>query len=256
MIGALILAGSKNTGPLSTCSDEPYEALIPVGGRPMIDYVSEALRDSGRIGRTVVVGPEKELREHVGGDVTFVPPGQRVMAVLAEAMDRFDGVEKVLIATADIPLLTARAVTAFLDACGDMSRDIYYPVVSNRCIEERYPGNRRTYIPFREGVFTGGNVFLVNPAVMPRCVEKGQALVEARKNPLELSRLVGWTFLIRFLLHLVSLPEAEDRVTRLLGVSGRVLVVDYPEIGVDVDKPGDLALARRVLGEEGPLSCT
>jgi len=250
MIGALILAGSENTGALAACSGEPYEALIPAGGRPMIEYVRDALRGTGRIGRTVVVGPERELAGMFPPDVSFVPPGPRLMDVLAGAMARFDGARRVLIATADIPLLTAAAVSAFLDACGDMSRDIYYPVIGNRCIEERYPGCVRTYIPFREGIFTGGNLFLVNPAVIPKCAQRGQAFLEARKSPWRLSRLVGPGFLIRFLLHRVSLPETEASMTRLLGVSGRVVVVDYPEIGVDVDKPGDLALVRRVLGEE------
>ncbi|MDA8335647.1 MAG: nucleotidyltransferase family protein [Peptococcaceae bacterium] len=249
MIGALILAGSPNTGPLAAASQEAWEALIPVNGRPMIAYVMDALAGAGRLAQTVVVGPE-ELRGRTGGDVSLAPPGPGLMSVLAAAMDRFAGMERVLIATSDIPMLTAGAVTAFLDACGDMGRDIYYPVVTSRCIEERYPGCKRTYIPFREGVFTGGNLFLVNPAVMARCAEKGQIFLEARKSPLKLSRLVGWTFLVRFLLHLVSLREAETRMTRLLGVTGRVLVLDYPEIGVDVDKPDDLALARRVLGGE------
>ena len=248
MIGALILAGSRNTGALAAASQEAWEALIPVGGRPMIGYVYDALAGTGRIAQTVVVGPEQELRGWVGGEVSFAPPGERLMSLLASAMDRFEGMERVLIATSDVPMLTARAVTAFLDACGDMSLDIYYPVVDSRCIEKRYPGCVRTYIPFREGVFTGGNIFLVNPAVMAGCAEKGQAFLEARKSPLRLSGLVGWTFLVRFLLHLVSLKEAEARMTRLLGVSGRVLAVDYPEIGVDVDKPDDLALARRVIG--------
>lgn len=254
MIGALILAGSKNTGPLAECSDESYEALIPVNGRPMIDYVYEALRDTDRIGRMVVVGPEAQLRDRMGDDVTIVPPGERLMSVLTEAMEQFDGMERVLIATADIPLLTAQSVGAFLDACGDMGADLYYPVVSNHCIEDRFPGNRRTYIPFREGVFTGGNLFVVNPAIVGRLQAVGQTLVDARKNPIELSRLVGWTFLIRFLLRLVSLKEAQARVTRLLGVTGKVIVVDYPEIGVDVDKPGDLTLVRRVLEKNGPVS--
>ncbi|MFZ5592589.1 MAG: hypothetical protein ACOY81_12390, partial [Bacillota bacterium] len=89
--------------------------------------------------------------------------------------------------------------------------------------------------------------------ILPRCLERGRQLVAARKSPLRLAGLVGWGFLLRFLLRRITLAEAERKVSQLLGVEGAVVLCSDPEVGVDVDKPSDLLLVRRVLSP-GPVS--
>lgn len=247
MVDALVLAGSRNDGPLKQFSSVPYEAMITIGRKAMIEYVIDALRSSKRINRIVVVGPPDVPGFCGHDDVKVVPAEGNMMENLARGVESLPGAERVLLSTCDIPLLTTQAIEDFLERCGDRSADIYYPVVPREIVEKRFLRTRRTYVTFKEGDFTGGNLFLVAPGAVRRCMVKGQQLVDARKSPIRLSKLMGIPFLIRFMLRMVTLKEAERKASDLLGVQGAVVVTTYPEVGVDVDKPSDLELVSKVL---------
>ncbi|HHW44175.1 NTP transferase domain-containing protein [Desulfofundulus thermobenzoicus] len=249
MVDAVVLAGSPNNGPLKECSPVPYEALIPIGDKSMVRYVVDALTQSRSIARIAVVGPREELSVDLQGTgALVVPAGGSLLENVQGGMEALSGARRVLLVSSDIPLITPGAIEDFLEQCRDQRADLYYPIVPREAVESRFKsGVQRTYVSLKEGVFTGGNIFLLNPEVVSRCLPLGQQLVDARKSPLRLCRLVGLGFLLRFLLHRVTLKEAEARVSRLLGVQGCVVISRYPEVGVDVDKPVDLALVTRAL---------
>lgn len=245
MMECLLLAGSPNTGPLQSVSPEPHEALIPIGSRAMVEYVIEALRDSGYVGRILVVGPEAISGLPAAAGVEILTPAGSLMDNLAVGFDHLKAADSVLVATADIPLLTPEAVRNFLDLCGDRSADIYYPVVREEVLSRRFPGGQRTYVRLADGRFTGGNMVLFRPAVFARCRQVGEDFARHRKNPLQLARLIGPGFVARFLARRLSLADAEHKVTALVGVTGRVVVSEYPELAMDVDKPADYELTKK-----------
>lgn len=247
MLDALVLAGSRNDGPLKQCSPAQYEAMIAIGRKTMVEYVIDALRGSNRIDRIAVVGPTEEPGFCHRNDVTVVPAEGGLMENVARGVDSLPGAHRVLLATCDIPLITPRAIEDFLDRCGNMSAEIYYPVVSREVVERSYLCTRRTYIPFKEGDFTGGNLFLINPGSVKHCMNKGQRLINARKSPFLLSKMIGFPFLFKYVLHMVSLEEAARKASALLGIKGAVVITTYPEVGIDVDKPSDLELVNKVL---------
>lgn len=245
---AIILAGSAEKAALVP-EASVAEAMIPIGDRPMVDYVLCALRACPRVERVAVVGPREELWRHYGGraDVLVVQGGYTVMQSMLNGLAALQPEGMVLVATGDIPLLNGEVVESFLRLCDRQAADLYYPVVPREVNEAAYPGVRRTYVRLREGTFTGGNLFLVNAAVVERCLERGEQLIRLRKSPLALARAIGFTYILRFLLHRLTMEQAAQRVSRLLGVRGVVVVCPHPEVGIDVDKPSDLELARRVL---------
>jgi hypothetical protein len=49
--------------------------------------------------------------------------------------------------------------------------------------------------------------------------------------------------------HRLSLSQLEEAAAGRLGIRGRAVVQEDPEIGVDVDKPSDLKLCREVLSD-------
>ncbi|WP_333870858.1 hypothetical protein [Desulforamulus putei] len=247
MIDALVLAGSPNNGALQSVSREKYEALIKIGPYSMVSHVVNALKNSGQIRSILVVGPP-EVKKVLSPEIHWTASGQTLTENLRRGCARME--RPFLLATSDIPLLTPGAVTGFLGLCGDGSHDFYFPLVPREAVVEKYPGARRTYIRFKEGVFTGGNLFWVNPRVVDRCLTLGQELVNLRKKPLALARRVGIPLLCKLLLRILSIKEAEVRASRLLGIKGRAVICPYPEVGMDVDKPADLQVVRRVLGYE------
>jgi hypothetical protein len=77
---------------------------------------------------------------------------------------------------------------------------------------------------------------------------KVKRFLDYRKSPLKLAGLLGWTFLIRYLLlKNLKMHELEAKISNMLGIRGAVIVCPWPEVGIDVDKPSDLQLARAVL---------
>lgn len=241
---AVILAGAANTGALRDVSSAANEALIEISGKPMVQYVIDALRQSEQIGRVLLVGPPDLLRERVQGrNLEFIPSRDRIVDNVNAALDQLPAHEKVLIATCDIPLINGSVVDGFINLCAQRDADLYYPVVERSINESRFPHVQRTYVKLREGMYTGGNMFIVNPAIRQIITEKMNMFIKYRKNPVKMAGLIGWTFVWRLLTRRLTLSQLEARASSFFGIRGAVIICPYPEIGVDVDKPSDLQLA-------------
>lgn len=245
MYNAIILAGGENKG-LGQCAVERYEALIEIAGKPMVVLVAEALAATGRIDGIFVIGPYPELQNcRFPAGTTVLAAGSSIMETIQIGMAALPDGRPVLVVTADIPLLTPEAVDDFLEQCARSGNaELYYPIVEREINERRYPGNRRTYVRLCEGVFTGGNIFLVDPAIVPRCKKLAERIFAFRKNPLKLCRLIGWQFVFKFIFRRLTLREVERQFSIVLGIRGAVVLSGFPEVGIDVDKPSDLELVR------------
>lgn len=248
MYDAIILAGGENKKQFLGLSSQHYEALIEIAGQPMVTFVAKALAASGAVNRILVIGPEAALRQCAfPPQVSLLAGGSTMMETIQIGIAALGHQQKVLIATADIPLLTAEAVNDFLDQCSRMDADFYYPIISQEKNEQSYPSTRRTYVRLREGTFTGGNIFLVNPDVVSRSLPVANRIIENRKKPLTLCSILGWSFVIKFLTRTLSIAEVEARVSELLKLRGAVIHSQFPELGIDVDKPSDLVLVRAAI---------
>ncbi|MDI6871867.1 MAG: nucleotidyltransferase family protein [Bacillota bacterium] len=245
-LDAVVLAGADNNGSLAACTDTPYEAMIDIQGRPMVEYVVDALRHSANVDRIVVVGPEHVLGPVLAGKVyRVVQSGRNIVENLIIGIEMLQPAGKILVVAADIPLLTTAAIDDFIERCREREADIYYPICRKEENEAKYPGMRRTYATLREGVFTGGNIFILNPAVVIKWRREIERAVAVRKSVLGMAKLLGFRLMVKFLLQSLSLREAEERVAKVLGCPVAAVETSYPEIGVDVDKPSDLELVTR-----------
>lgn len=247
-VQAVLLAGATNQGKLATVSDAAHEALIPVGGRPMVHYVLDALRDTQSVGRVVMVGPAQALKASGNVDDIEVLDGGRTMVEnLRIGVDALDPDSPVLVITSDIPLIHGEAIEDFLARCAKAQADIYYPIIRKETNERAFPGVRRTYVRLKDGVFTGGNMALLEPKVVPACEDVIAQAVAMRKKPWQLSRMLGFIFILKLLSNRLTLAEIEDRVADLLGFRGVGVESPYPEVGIDVDKPDDLYLVEEAI---------
>ncbi len=112
---ALILAAGKGTRMRS----RNCKVLHPVAGRPMISYVLETVRAARLCDMCVVVGHQaQDVQEAVAGDgVAFVVQEPQLgtghaVAAARGALSGFPG--DVLILCGDVPLITARTISDFL----------------------------------------------------------------------------------------------------------------------------------------------
>lgn len=244
---AIILAGSPNNGPLRGCSDEHYEALIKIDGKPMIRYVVDALLECGEINRIAVSGPAELKDIFHENRLRFSESEGTVIGNTIKALAMVDHTQPVLIATCDIPLLTAKAVEDFVRLSSGGKADFYYPIVSMEGVDRLFPEVKRTSVKLIEGTFTGGNLFIVNPDIILRCAARAQEFINCRKSPLKLSRLLGLKFVFKLLMNRLSIPELEEKVAQLFGISVKAVITTFPEIGIDIDKPSDYEIIAKYL---------
>lgn len=248
-MNAIVLAGALNKGSLRQVSPAQYEAEIEIAGRPMLDYVVLALARVQSIKKIVIVGSESMLSisKSNGEHLIFVKPGSSVVESLENGISALTDREPVLILTSDIPLITKEALEDFLNRCHNQPGDIFYSFVSKAINEQKYPGVQRTYVRLKEGTFTGGNLVLLSPEVIHDKLTILTKAVALRKKPIKLCGLLGWWYLCKLLFGALTIKEIESRVAEVLGVKAVGIVSPYPEVGIDVDKPSDLQLAKEVL---------
>jgi len=198
----------------------------------MVEYTLEALRGAG-IERIVYAGPPAELEP--APDV-LVPDRGSLIANLEAGMAEARS-ERLLVASGDNPFITAEAVRWLLDNAPDAA--LVYPIIPREAVEKRWPGMRRTYARLRDGVFTGGNVIIIDKELFTRALPMARKIIELRKKPLALARLIGFGVLVKLLLGRLTIAELEARAEKLFGVPMRALVTPYPEVGADADSEED-----------------
>jgi len=245
----VVLAGGINSGDLRKYAPYENEALIIIGNYPMIHYVYRALQQTDKVNNIVISGPCDSLRQIFKKEdrLIFTRSGEDAIDSFANALPLTE-TEKILVMPADIPFITPEAIEDFLNNCEKYEADVYYAIVPREVNEARFPRVKRTYVKLKEGVFTGGNLFLIRAAAAPLGIQMGKKLVSNRKQPVAQARLFGFDLVLKYLTGRLSIPVVEERFAQVLGLKGKAIISEYAEVGVDVDKPSDLKLAERVLG--------
>jgi len=219
------------------------KCLRPLGQEPMLKRIIDCLWSAEIAKEAIVVGPVKKSPWSLPPGVEWVAGGENLSRSLQigwETMRR-RGVgnrEYILLLSGDMPLLSPLHLQQFLAQCqGEF--DAYYPIVRREDNDRHYPGVRRTYVRLAEGTFTGGNVFLVRAGVMENCMDLLERLVEARKQPWRLARLLGPAFLWRWWRQTLTIADITGKLQHLTGFSGQAVICPHPEIALDLDKEED-----------------
>lgn len=250
-INGLVLAGGILDNNFKDRTHVTSEALLPIGQRLMVEYVVQALKNSHSIDKIAVVGPLEQLQDKFSGDsdIVLAPGGETVALSVVSGLEVLPESDLVIVSSSDIPLISGHSLDGLISACMEAGpADIYYPIVERSLSERTYPSAQRTYVRLTDGSFTGGNVFLLRPEIVPSRIEVADELIALRKDPLALCKTIGTGFIAKFLLRQLSIRDAEERVSQLLKLKAVAVKCNYPEIGMDVDKPSDLDLVKRVMG--------
>ena len=134
-----------------------------------------------------------------------------------------------------------------MDAAEAAEADGVYAIVRKEACLREFPSLRRTFFHLKEGDFTGGNVSLVSVKLFPGCIEKMKEVFALRKNPVKLAAWLGPFFILKMLLHQLSLEDVERKVSELFGYRGRAVITDHACIGTDLDKAEEWAEAEKYL---------
>ncbi len=227
-----MLAGGSADDPLAKKFGVASKTLVPYRGRPLVEYTLEALAQAGL--DIILVGLQAALNPTPSQSL---PDHGSLLANLEAGIHAVQG-EKVLVATGDMPFLTAEAVRWILQ--NTPQAGFVYSIIAQKTIEERFPRMRRTYARIREGSFTGGNIVLIDKKLFFTALPLLKRALKLRKNPLALAQMIGFGTLLRVLLGRADIAGLEAKVSQIIGVPARALMTPYAEVGVDIDKEEDL----------------
>ncbi len=244
----IVLAGEKRDNSIGAGEEKINKAFYKIKDKHMIEYVVETLRKCDCIDRIAVVGPKDKLEPVIGDIVDKIIEGtDSIVSNILLALEHFPGRREMLIVTSDIPMITREAVEDFVARCRQKDVDLCYSIVDKKVNDHKYPGVRRTYARLWEGQFTGGNVFYFNPEVVDKCKDFVEKMLEYRKSPMKMARVLGFGFLLRLALGILTINAIQRKCESLLGIRGAAVISPYPEIGNDVDRLSDLEVIEKYM---------
>lgn len=250
---ALVLAASRGPDdPIARQAGVGHKALVPVGGRPMLQRVVEALGASGCVGRIVVSIDRAAVlaacpalaQAAAAGGLEALASRASASASVAAAFDALE--PPILVTTADHALLTPNLVRRFWAGVPE-GVDVAAGIVEARLVRAAFPEARRTFLGFRDGAIKGTNLFaLMTPGA--RAIADFWARAERhRKRPLRLLVQVGPLTGVAFAAGLLTRAGAVRRLERRTGLNIALVPLDDALAAIDVDKADDLALAELLL---------
>lgn len=240
---AILTAGGtfEADNPLFIETGIAKKALLPMGGKPMIQWVAEALAGSRYVDGLVVVGLEPEELAPLSVPVHYAPNQGSIvdnaLAGLNKVLEVAPDTTNVLVCSSDIPLLTGRIVDEFVETCHRHPAEVHYAVVEETVLEASFPNSKRTFTPMKGGRYSGGDLLMAHKILAQKAnLELVRALTGERKNFFAQARMIGFGFIFRFIFRMMDLDEAMRQAGKKLNVNGHVLSYPSPELAMDVDK--------------------
>jgi len=247
---AVVTAGGipQPNEPLYEYSKGDAKALIDVAGKPMIQWVLDALSEAKTIDNVVVIGLSAKSDLMCKKPLTYMSNQGKMLdnlkAGTAKVMELNPKAKYVLFVSSDIPSITGEMVDWMVKTTSETQDDIYYNVVRREDMETRFPGSKRTYTPLKDMEVCGGDMNVARTAIVNQNSEFWNKLIEARKNPAAQASMIGLDIIFKFIFRQLTIDDVIKRVADKLNLKGRAIVCPYPEIGMDVDKPHQLELIR------------
>jgi len=240
---AVILAGGnpKQDDLLYSLTGDIPKALMMIAGKPMIQWVLDALSNAKTISRTIIVGLSADCGVNCTKPLTFIPDQGSMLdnarGGIRKAAEIDPAADYTLLLTSDIPGVTGEMVDWSVNTSLETDDDIYYSVVTREVMETRFPGSNRSFIRLKDMDVCGGDMNLFRISMATGRDDIWNKLIASRKNVFKQAALIGYDTLLFLLLRQLTLEKLVKTVCERLDISGRALLCPYAEVAMDVDKP-------------------
>lgn len=228
-----------------------YKAMLEVAGKPMLQWVLDALNATPRIEQIVVVGipPIEMLKSEK--PITYLPNHgdilNNIQAGALELLRQDATTQQFLVVSSDVPGVTAEIINWTIDRVNELDVDLYYTVIDRKVMEQRYPELKRTYLHLKDIEACGGDVNAARASLFHNTNPLWRKIIETRKSPIKQALALGVDTMLLILLRALTLAQIENRVCKRLGITGQVIPSPYAELGMDVDKSFQYEIIQRDL---------
>jgi len=253
---AIVIAGGipRPEDPLYTYSHGDSKALIDVAGKPMVQWVLDALGNAKQVDNVIIIGLSPKSGITCKRPIYYVSNQGRMLANIVAGVDKALELNKrnkyVLVVSSDIPTLKSEMVDWLVKTCMETKDDLYYGVCPKDVMEARFPGSKRTYTYLKDMDVCGADINLTHVRMATEHLDMWESLIGSRKSPLKQAGIIGFGTLFALFTRQLTLEDAVKRVGDRIGIKGRAIVWPHAEPCMDIDKPSQLELLREDLAKQ------
>ncbi len=257
---AIVIAGGipQPEEPLYPYSHGDAKALIDVAGKPMVQWVLDALGDAKSVDNVLLIGLSAKNGLTCKKPIYYISNQGRmlsnVVAGVNKALELNKETQYVLIVSSDIPALKPEMVDWLVDNCMQTNDDLYYGICPKDVMEKRFPNSKRTYTHLKDMDVCGADINMTHVRMATEHLDMWEQLIGNRKSPLKQAKIIGLGTLFALFTRRLTMEDAVKRVCKRIGIQGRAIVWPYAEACMDVDKPHQLELMRADLAGQQAAS--
>ena len=255
-LSAIVLAGGETTrtAPLYKTTHGARKAMIEISGKPMIQWVLDALGAARHVSQIHLVGLpcETDLRCNKPLSMTMDQGSMvdNIQAGAEEAIRCDPTATHALLVSCDIPTIQPEMVDWMVEQVQDLEADFYLTLIERATLSKLFPQATRTFVHLKNLEVCAGDLHCFRLAFAGEGKPMWDRLLVSSKNPMRLSSLFNYDALFFLKLRRMSLNEAEAAINQRFGIKGRAILAPYAEIGMDVDRPQQLDLIREYILRE------
>ena len=256
---AIVIAGGipKPEDPLYEFTQGGPKALVDVAGKPMIQWVLDAISGTESVERVVLISLSEEAGLKCSKPVTYLPDQggllENVRGGIVKAVEINPQATHILTVSSDIPMIKSEMIDWMVKENSKTDLDLYYTVIPRAVMEERFPESNRSYTLLKDVELCGGDLNMIRASTVYANVDLWDQLVAARKSVFRQAALLGYGNLLLLLSRQLTLAGAVERVTKKMDIPGQAVISPYAELGMDVDKPHQLEIVRTELEKTQPV---
>jgi GTP:adenosylcobinamide-phosphate guanylyltransferase len=250
---AIVTAGGipQPEDPLYPYTRGDHKAFIEIAGKPMIQWVLDALDESEKVGNVVITGFTDESKITSRKTRALLPNQgsmlENIRTGAGKVLELNPDSTHVLTVSSDIPSVKPEMIDWIVDTALQTDHDLYYHIITREVMEARFPTSKRTYVHLKGMQVCGGDLNILRTRAVLGKEELWERIIDSRKNAFKQAALVGYGTLLRLLLRALTIEGAEKTAAKRLGVHAKAVICPYAEIGMDVDKPHQLEIMRAEL---------
>ena len=256
---SIILAGERPGGsPLSQQFNVEASIMVPVAGKPALQWAMNAIQQSSLADAGIICGPTEEIVNKNPDLATLLnhPDHQWLAQSNGPAASALSALRKLnqypaLLTAGDHALLTGEIIDDFcqqtLAKNETSSYDFIIGFVPYGLVQSAWPDSKRTVLRFSDGRFCGSNLFAVlNPDGL-RALKFWQKAEADRKRPWRIASRFGLIALLRYFFRSLTLDETLQALSQASGCHIGYVPLDFARAAVDVDSIEDQKLADTIL---------
>jgi len=238
------------------------KALLDIAGKPMIQWVLDAVSEAKSVGHVAVVGLAQSEVEGLDGSVelsctkplTMIPnQGSMIGNIRAGVkyiLEKNPDTEYVMTVSSDIPLVPGEMFDWFIEQTKTSHHELYMNMVTRQVLEARFPGTKRRVDRVGDLELRGAaDISIIQPKIIMQKNGAADRIEEARGNLWRQLNFVGFDTLLLLALRRLDLDTFAKRISKKHGVDLHTVICPYAEIAMDVDAPEHLEIMRKELSE-------